>query len=131
MTTGLETGRVRSSTNRATPRLHFVRLFRLNRWLTYLILVPAVAATTLLAISFFAVFIALFVALLLVVALRLWWSRRKPRDAKSVRLEDRCVVITDGPQPPKKTHMAETQYHRRQIKRYPDAGKSAQVKERR
>jgi hypothetical protein len=65
--------------NRATSRLEFVRHFRLNRWLTYLILVPIAAATTLLAIFFFAVFVGLFAAAIVVVALRLWWLRRKLR----------------------------------------------------
>src|SRR6266487_736091 len=70
---------MRMSGNRGTSRLEFVRHFRLNRWLTYLILVPVAAATTLLAIFFFAVFVGLFAAAIVVVALRPWWLRRKLR----------------------------------------------------
>jgi hypothetical protein len=56
------------------PRLEFVRLFPLNRWLTYLIVVPLIAAVTLSAFFFFAAFLGLFAAVLAVAALRL---RRK------------------------------------------------------
>jgi len=89
-----------TSTNRATPRLEFVRLFRLNRWLTYLIVVPLIAAVTLLAIFFFAAFLGLFAAVLAVAALRVWWLRRKLRRDDRVRrfkTEDH-LVRSHGPE---------------------------------
>jgi hypothetical protein len=78
----------RTPANRATPRLEFIRVFRLNRWLTYLILVPVILAAALLAIFFFAVFLGLFAAAAVVVALRVWWLRRKLRqDDRVTRLK--------------------------------------------
>jgi hypothetical protein len=65
----------RPPANRTALRLEFVRLFRLNRWLTYLIAVPLVIALTLLAIFFFATFLGLFAAVLAIAALRIWWLR--------------------------------------------------------
>jgi hypothetical protein len=75
----------------------FVRAFRVNRWLIYFVLVPVIAATTLLAIFFFAVFLALFAALLVLVGLRVLWLRRKLYHAQSVEnFKDRQVVITQA-----------------------------------
>ena len=67
----------RTPANRATRKLQFVRLFRLNRWLTFLIVVPVIVAITLLALFFFAAFLGLFAAVLAVAALRVWWLRRE------------------------------------------------------
>ena len=67
----------RTPANRSTPKLQFVRLFRLNRWLTFLIVVPLIVAITLLAIFFFAAFLGLFAAVLAAAALRVWWLRRE------------------------------------------------------
>lgn len=67
----------RPPANRAAPRREFVRSFRLNRWLTYLIGVPLIVAIALLAIFFFAAFLGLFAAALAVAALRIWWLRGK------------------------------------------------------
>jgi energy-coupling factor transporter transmembrane protein EcfT len=65
----------RMPTNRAAFRLEFVRLFRLNPWLTLLIGVPLIIAVTLLAIFFFAAFLGLFAAVVALAALRVWWLR--------------------------------------------------------
>jgi hypothetical protein len=75
----------------------FVRAFRVNRWLVYLVLVPAIAATTLSAIFFFAVLAGLIAAMAAAIALRVWWLRWKVRHARSVEnLKDRHVVITEA-----------------------------------
>ena len=80
--------------NRASARLEFVRVFRLNRSLTYLIGVPLIAAVTLLAIFFFAAFLGLFAVVLAIAALRVWWLRRKLRHSRlSETFEDRHLVI--------------------------------------
>ena len=82
---------------RATPKLEFVRVFRLNRWLTYLIVVPIIAAVTLLAIFFFAVLLGLSAAVLVVVGLRVWWLRWKLDHSRSPEIfEDRYGVINDA-----------------------------------
>jgi len=65
----------RTAANRTAPRLEVVRCFRLNSWLTYLIAIPLIIATTLLAIFFFAAFLGLFAAILILAALRVWWLR--------------------------------------------------------
>ena len=67
----------RTPANRAAPRREFVRSFRLNRPLTYLIGVPLIVAIALLAIFSFAVFLGLFAAAFGIAALRVWWLRRK------------------------------------------------------
>lgn len=73
----------------------FVRALRVNRWLVYLVLIPVIAATTLLAIFFFAAFLALFAVVAVVVGLRVWWLRRKFRHSGSVKnFEGQEVVIT-------------------------------------
>lgn len=75
----------------------FVRAFRVNRWLIYLLLVPVIAATTLLAIFFFAVFLALFAVAVVVVGLRVWWLRWKLRHSRSSEsFEDRYVVTKEA-----------------------------------
>ena len=65
----------RTPANRAALRLEFVRFFRLNRWLTYLIGVPLIVAVALLATFFFAAFLGLIAAVLAIAALRVWWLR--------------------------------------------------------
>ena len=86
----------RTPANRAGARLEFVRVFRLNRWLTYLIGVPLIVAVALLAIFFFAAFLGLIVAVLAIAALRVWWLRWKLRHSRSSeRFKDRHVVIQE------------------------------------
>ena len=72
----------RTPANRAAFKMEVVRCFRLNSWLTYLIAIPLIIATTLLAIFFFAAFLGLFAAILILAALRVWWLR-----STSARLE--------------------------------------------
>lgn len=50
-------------------------------WVSYLILVPATLAAVLLAMFFFAAFVAVFALAALVFSVRLWWLRRKLRKA--------------------------------------------------
>jgi hypothetical protein len=69
----------RTPANRAASSPEFVRFFRLNRWLTYLIAVPLVIALIVLAIFFFAAFLGLFAAVLAIAALRIWWLRGQVR----------------------------------------------------
>lgn len=88
-----------AQTPKERTALEFARVFRPNRWLTYLIISRVIAAVTLLAVFFFAVFLGL-VAVLAVVGLRLWWLRRKlPQDARLRRLEtaDRLVRAGNAP----------------------------------
>ena len=68
----------RTAANRTAPRLEVVRCFRLNSWLTYLIAIPLIMAMTLLAIFFFAAFLGLFAAILILATLRVWWLRSTP-----------------------------------------------------
>jgi len=75
----------RMPANRARPELQFVRIFRLNRWLTYLIGVPLIAAVMLLGVFFFAAFLGLFAAVLAIAAIRIWWLRRQIRPHSGVR----------------------------------------------
>jgi membrane protein implicated in regulation of membrane protease activity len=85
----------RTPTNYASPKLEFVRLFRLNRWLTYLIIIPVIAAVTLLAIFFFAAFLGLFAAVLVVVAVCVWWKRWKLRRASTRGLQRESAAIKE------------------------------------
>ena len=99
--------------NRTGPRVEFVRLFRLNRWLTYLIIVPLIAAVTLLAIFFFAAFLGLFAAVLAIAALRVWWLRRKLRHSRlSETFKDRYLVIKQARIVEKESDKAEGHVHR-------------------
>jgi hypothetical protein len=67
----------RTPANRAAPRLAFVRFFRLNPWLAFLIGFPVIIAITLLAIFFFAASLGLFAVILAIAAPRVWWLRRQ------------------------------------------------------
>jgi membrane protein implicated in regulation of membrane protease activity len=103
----------RTPANRASARLEFVRLLRLNRWLTYLIVVPLIIAATLLAIFFFAAFLGLFAAVLAIAALRVWWLRRKLRHSRSSEtFEDRHLVIKQARIVEKEGDKAEAHVHR-------------------
>ena len=103
----------RTPANRAGARLEFVRVFRLNRSLTYLIGVPLIVAVTLLAIFFFAAFLGLFVAVLAIAALRVWWLRRKLRHSRSSEtFEDRHLVIKQARIVEKEGDKTEAHVHR-------------------
>ena len=81
----------RTPANCAAPGLEFVRVFRLDRWLTYLIGVPLIIAVALLAIFFFAVFLGLFAAVLVIAALRVWWLRSSSARIKAPRSNIRTL----------------------------------------
>ena len=86
----------RTPANRATASLEFVRFFQLNRWLIFLVALPLIVLITLLAIFFFAIFAGLFAAMAVVIALRVWWLRRKLRySAVADNMADRPVVTTE------------------------------------
>ncbi len=71
-----------------------VRVFSGSSWLYYLILLPALIASVLLAIFFFAAFLPLFVLAAVSIGLRFWWLRRKLRKAAGKQtLEGDYVVI--------------------------------------
>jgi len=55
------------------------QITRLPIWAIWLIGIPLAIAATLLAVFFFTLFLIVFVLAATVVALRLWWLRRKPR----------------------------------------------------
>lgn len=52
-----------------------------NRWLSYLLLAPAVIVMAILGIFFFTAFLALFAIAAAGLGFRLWWLRRKLRQA--------------------------------------------------
>ena len=65
-------------------------------WLSYLILVPAALAAVLLAVFFFAAFLAVFALAALVFSVRLWWLRRKLRKAADDHtLEGEYTVVEE------------------------------------
>ena len=67
-------------------------------WVSYLILVPAALAAVLLAMFFFAAFLAVFALAALVFSVRLWWLRRKLRKAAdSHTLEGEYQVVEEEP----------------------------------
>ena len=90
----------RPPANSVALNQQFVRSFRLNRWLIYLIGVPLVLAITLLAIFFFAAFLGVFVALLAIAALRVWLLRRQMRLS-----DDGRTVLTTEELPPGKPRL--------------------------
>jgi hypothetical protein len=103
----------RTPANRAASSLEFVRSFRLNRWLTYLIAVPLVVALILLAIFFFATFLGLFAAVLAIAALRVWWLRAKLHHSRaSEHFENRHGVIKKARIIQEQTDKAVTHVHR-------------------
>jgi hypothetical protein len=71
-----------------------MRVFSGGSWLNYLILLPVLIVTVLLAIFFFAAFLALFALAAVGLGLRLWWLRRKLRKSTGAQtLEGDYVVI--------------------------------------
>ena len=65
------------------PLLQSPRRFFARGWLAWLILIPAVLATLVLGVLFFALFLALLAVAALVIGLRLWWLRRRPHRPRS------------------------------------------------
>ncbi|MDE2088737.1 MAG: hypothetical protein KGJ12_01810 [Gammaproteobacteria bacterium] len=67
-------------------------------WVSYLIMVPAALAAVLLAMFFFAAFLAVFALAALVFSVRLWWLRRKLRKAADGHtLEGEYTVVEEEP----------------------------------
>ena len=54
---------------------------RTNRWMFYLTLIPTVVVVVVLGAFFFSIVLAIFVAVAGVIGARLWWLRRKFRQA--------------------------------------------------
>ncbi len=87
--------------NTRTSTEESVRVFSGGSWLNYLILLPVLIVAVLLAIFFFAAFLALLVLAAVSIGLRLWWLRRKLRKVAGAQtLEGDYVVI-------EKTHIIE------------------------
>lgn len=73
-----------------------VRVLSGSSWLHYLIMLPVLIAAVLLAIFFFAAFLALFVLAAISLGLRFWWLRRKLRTTPGAQtLEGDYVVIEE------------------------------------
>jgi membrane protein implicated in regulation of membrane protease activity len=71
-----------------------VRLLPARSWLAYLLLVPFFALAVLLAVFFFAAFLAFLAVAALVIGVRLWWLRRRLRRARRDHaIEGEYVVI--------------------------------------
>lgn len=80
--------------------------FPAGNWLSYLILLPFVIGAMVVGFFFFAAFLALFTLVVLAVAVRFWWLRRKLRrhaashasaarkPGRSDVLEGEYVVVT-------------------------------------
>ncbi len=67
-----------------------------SRWKFYLLAVPAFAAVALLAIFFFAVFLALSVLVAVALGLWFWWARWKLGKLASAKtLDGEYVVIEE------------------------------------
>jgi membrane protein implicated in regulation of membrane protease activity len=76
------------------------QLLRLPLWAIWLIGVPIAIAATLLAVFFFTLFLIVFVSALTVVALRLWWLRRKlQRRQTGAVIEGEYTVVRKSGQP--------------------------------
>ncbi|MBL8496313.1 hypothetical protein ABF87_07890 [Nitrosomonas sp. JL21] len=54
----------------------------LNRWATYLMLIPIVVAMVLIGMFFFAAFLALLAVAVVVIGIRFWWVRRQYEKAR-------------------------------------------------
>jgi hypothetical protein len=74
-----------------------VRVFSRGSWLNYLILLPLLTVAVLVAIFFFAAFLALFVLAAISLGLRFWWLRRKLcKTAGAQALEGDYVIIEES-----------------------------------
>ncbi|HLP80781.1 MAG TPA: hypothetical protein VK141_02165 [Nitrosomonas sp.] len=54
----------------------------LNRWMTYLMLIPIVIVMVMLGMFFFAAFLALLAVAIVVIGIRFWWVRRQYEQAR-------------------------------------------------
>lgn len=74
-----------------------------NRWITYAILIPIVAAMALIGVFFFAAFLALIAVAVVVIGIRFWWLRRNFKntmqqsdDLNRQTETERTVIIEDA-----------------------------------
>ncbi|MGH8624030.1 MAG: hypothetical protein ACREYC_01715 [Gammaproteobacteria bacterium] len=73
-----------------------VRVLPARRWTFYLLVLPTVAAVALLAIFFFAVFLAFSVVVAVALGLWFWWARWKLGKLASAKtLDGEYVVIEE------------------------------------
>lgn len=54
----------------------------LNRWMTYLMLIPIVVVMVMIGMFFFAAFLALLAVAIVVIGIRFWWVRRQYEQAR-------------------------------------------------
>jgi len=87
----------RISRNRETgiPEEELVRVSTAGRWLVYLAFVPLFIVMAVLGVFFFTAFLALFAIAAIGFGFRLWWLRRKLRQAMEAE-EGEYVVIEDA-----------------------------------
>lgn len=62
---------------RGTNSQDHVPVSPINRWVALAIMIPILALMAVLGVFFFTIFIALFTIIAVVVAVRIWWLRRK------------------------------------------------------
>jgi hypothetical protein len=89
-----------------------------NRWITYAILIPVVAAMALIGVFFFAAFLALLAVAVVVIGIRFWWLRRKFQNAMEQTDDlnrqteaDQTIIIEDA------QIIEETETHRTEQKK--------------
>jgi len=54
----------------------------LNRWATYLMLIPIIVVMVMIGMFFFAAFLALLAVAVVVIGIRFWWVRRQYEQAR-------------------------------------------------
>ena len=57
------------------------RITPINRWVALIVMIPILALLAVLGVFFFTIFVALFSIVALVFGVRIWWLRRKFRQA--------------------------------------------------
>lgn len=75
----------------------------LNRWMTYLMLIPIVIVMVMIGMFFFAAFLALLAVAVVVIGIRFWWVRRKYEQARQQtedinrpKESDATIIIEDA-----------------------------------
>lgn len=90
-----------------------------NRWITYAILIPVIAAMALIGVFFFAAFLALLAVAVVVIGIRFWWLRRKFQNTMEQQTDDlnrqteadQTIIIEDA------QIIEETETHRTEKKK--------------
>lgn len=67
-----------------------------SKWMFYLTLIPTVVVVVVLGAFFFSIVLAIFVAVAGVIGARLWWLRRKFRQAMSTAAGKNDGLIEDA-----------------------------------